>query len=208
MSREKIIAAIGVADAEVAHLRLLVRKCADALDHRWRWGDETGADLLVVDVDSFAGQLARVRGLASGVRCVIFSDEADGGPGLILRRPLRADNVVEVLNHVAAEAVQTTLVGAHTTDFYTRELGEHAADAGFGPDAVSVDGLDELLRPTPHELRQDRPWTASVQAPQSTAPAPRSRYRGRRVRQRTAARRRAGTGGNDANLRHARRFAG
>lgn len=167
MNLDKTIAVVGISDEEAAHLRLLMRKCASALDCGWRWGDEKGADLLVVDLGSFAGQMARTRALASGVRCVIFSDESMGGPELILRRPLRGDNVVEVLNQAANVAVVAAQIGSHSLDFYTRELGEHGSDAAVfvAEPVAAVDGLDELLRHKPAELRVAQPWTPSAEPP-------------------------------------------
>ena len=95
MRLEKQIAVIGVSDEETAHLRLLMRKSDNDLSHRWRWGSsESGADLVVVDPASFAGQMARTRVQAAGLRCAIFSDEAVvAGADLVLRRPLKLANV-------------------------------------------------------------------------------------------------------------------
>lgn len=159
MSRDKTIALIGVSDEEAAHLRLLMRKSASALDHSWNWGDEKHADLLVIDLRSFAGQMARTRALASGVRCAIFSDAPVAAPDLHLRRPLLHANVVEVLNQVGAARGAAPLVGAHSDDFYTRDLDEDAADPlwPLAEDAptrsMPEGGLDELLRSVPTELR-------------------------------------------------------
>ena len=98
MPVDKNLVVIGASDEETAHLRLLIRKATAQLQHRWRWGSESGADLVVVDPDAFAGQMARTRAVAGGLRCAVIVDEAMPSVDLVLRRPLRVENVVDVLN--------------------------------------------------------------------------------------------------------------
>jgi hypothetical protein len=158
VSRDKTIAVAGVSDQEVAHLRLVMRSCADKLDSSWRWGEEDGADLLVVDIGSSAGQMARTRAQGAGIRCAVFSDRPVGDADLLLRRPLQRANLIEVLNAAAQTVVRREQIGSNTADFYTRDVGEpvfaveeptiHSAEI-----ATALAGLDEALRPQPHELR-------------------------------------------------------
>ena len=169
MSRDKTLAVVGVSDAEAAHLRLLLRKNAHALDEAWRWGDETGADLIIVDPAAFSGQMARTRAQAAGVRCAVFSDEPVADADLVLSRPLTGANVVEVLNQAARPLVQRADIGTHGEDFYTRDLGETAPVAGHEPDSAPAAGLDALLRPEPMELRAD-PIPTSRRDPIAAAP--------------------------------------
>lgn len=160
---------VGVPDEEAAHLRLLVRSCARELEHEWRWGDENGADLLVVDARSFGGQMARTRALGAGVRCAVFSDEPVADAELVLPRPLRRADVVGVLNAAGAAAARDTAIAPHDDDFYVRDLGDVEAaerDASRSdPDggSAAAAGLDEALRPTPHELR-DKAAVGRVEA--------------------------------------------
>lgn len=175
MRGNKIIAIVGMSEAEDAHLRLLMRKLAPELDHTWRWGDESSADLIIVDVRSFAGQMARTRAQGSGMRYAIFSDVRVDGADLILNRPLQRANVIEVLNNAARTLGRDPQIGANTADFYTRDLGEgglasarsdeleelYELDAGLAPQGSPV-GLDELLRSEPVELRGHQIWTPSV----------------------------------------------
>ena len=159
VSRTRTLAVIGVPDEEAAHLRLLLRSCAAELQQDWRWGDETGADLLVVDSQSFSGQMARTRALGAGVRCAVFSDQPVENAELVLHRPLRRADVVSMLNRAGSAGVPDAAIAPQADDFYTRDLG----DAGSAPanvDAQSVatappveSGLDEALRPEPVELR-------------------------------------------------------
>ncbi len=162
----KTIAVIGASDEETAHLRLLIRRSADELDCPWRFGDENGADLVVVDLRAFSGQMARTRALGAGIRCAVLSDEPVAGADLVVQRPLVRANIIAVLNEVA-RGVERPSIGAHTDDFYTRELGEEAADAPRGP-STPVPGLDEMLRPEPVELR---PGATPAQAPAAAPPA-------------------------------------
>lgn len=99
MRIDKNLVVIGLSDDDTAHLRLLMRKAGEQLQQRWRWGSEEGADLVVVDTNAFAGQMARTRALAAGMRVAVITD---GEPGsaqeLCLHRPLKLQNVIDVLN--------------------------------------------------------------------------------------------------------------
>ncbi len=144
---------IGVSDEESAHLRLLMRKGIAGLDHEWRLGDEEGADLLIVDPHSFAGQMARARAQTTGVRFAVFSDSTVDDADLILSRPLRTANLRDVLNR-AASAQAAPAIGANTNDFYTRDLGDEGGQAAASvAGEIAARGLDDLLRPRPVELR-------------------------------------------------------
>lgn len=161
---DKRIAVIGVSDEETAHLRLLMRKAADELGHRWQWGSESGADLVIVDPSSFAGQMARTRALAAGMRCAVFSDEPVPGSDLVLRRPLKLANVVAVLNKAGSMTTRPEGIVEPRQDFYFGGLGEEeglTADELEMPEVPSpretsdeaAPGLDELLRVDPVEVR-------------------------------------------------------
>lgn len=166
MSRAKTIAVVGVSDAEVAHLRLLMRRSADDLEQSWRWGDESGADLIVVDPGSFAGQMARTRAQGSGVRYAVFADEPVADADLVLHRPLLRSNVIEVLNRAGGAAARAPDVGANAADFYTRDLGDEAPGVAARADAPEpAAGLDEALRPLPLELREASPQRTAAPAP-------------------------------------------
>jgi hypothetical protein len=156
VSDVKTIAVAGVSEQEVAHLRLLIRKCAGTLGQEWRWGEESGADLLVVDPDVFAGQMARTRAQGTGVRCAVFSDRVVEGADLVLRRPLTRANLVEVLSNVLASAAPEPEINSATRneEFYSRDLGEDSSAPSTIELSVPASGLDEALRPQPLELRE------------------------------------------------------
>jgi hypothetical protein len=156
VSDVKTIAVAGVSEQEVAHLRLLIRKCAGTLGQEWRWGEESGADLLVVDPDVFAGQMARTRAQGTGVRCAVFSDRVVEGADLVLRRPLTRANLVEVLNKVQTSAAPEPKIASATRneEFYSQDLGEDSPVSPAIELAMPASGLDEALRPQPLELRE------------------------------------------------------
>jgi hypothetical protein len=174
VSRTRTIAAVGLADEELAHLRLLVRRSEQELDERWAWGEENHADLLVVDPGEFAGQMARTRAQGAGIRVAVFSDAPVEGPELRLHRPLVRAQVVEVLNGISRGAIKPAEIGAHTDDFYTRDLGEDA-DAGARPRDAALPpaaGLDELLRMEPAELRRTPALPRTPTAPPAEGAPP------------------------------------
>lgn len=162
MPNEKIIAANGVSDEDVAHIRLLIRKSTDQLSHPWRWGGDAQADLLVVDTSNFAGQMARSRAKVTGMRVAVVcdaGDDHDGDPALL--RPFKAENLVAVLNQATASA--TTLKGQVRGDsgYFQNSSNEFEgiaelphfkmdAPAAHRPaDANVAPGLDELLKDHP-----------------------------------------------------------
>jgi hypothetical protein len=158
VASEKYLAVIGLSDEDTAHLRLLVRMVAGQLEHRWRWGAEENADLVIVDPAEMAGQIARNRAYSSGRRCAVFGDtEALRDGELRLSRPPKAESVVAMLNGDAATA---TNLGApvmqqkddfYDLDTFTPEFeieDEETAEARSRQrDTTPALGLDELLKP-------------------------------------------------------------
>jgi hypothetical protein len=191
---DKTIAVVGVSDEETAHLRLLMRRAASELSHAWKWGSESNADLLVVDPSSFSGQMARTRAQSGGMRCAIFSDAPDvAGAELALHRPLKAANVVDVLNRAASMAERSEGIVPHRQDFWIRDVGEdgtgdeEADGIAEIPEAPIRDGaapgLDELLRADPVEVREAARVKASLDENTTvlgtSGPTARSEVRGR-----------------------------
>lgn len=156
MAKDLIIAAVGLSDEQTAHLRLLIRKVAKDVPERWRWGNELKADLVVVDPNNFAGHMARTRAHAGGLRCAILCDnEYPEQDGLILREPLKAENVIDVLRQASAPTFKAAEVGAASEDFYFRDLADFKNDAtpraddAWGrrsPAEQVAAGLDDLLK--------------------------------------------------------------
>ncbi|WP_423925934.1 hypothetical protein [Dokdonella sp.] len=164
MPNEKVISTIGVNDEDAAHLRLLMRRAASDLTHAWRWGTDTGADLLAVDISNFAGQMARARAKVTGMRVAVVCDAdtpTDGDPAFV--RPFKLDNVIEVLNQ-ATEATSANLMRAASTveEFYHDDVSgepDQAGESGFpfqsdevprgSASADVAQGLDEMIRGNP-----------------------------------------------------------
>lgn len=119
MRIDKNLVVIGLSDDDTAHLRLLMRKGAEQLQHRWRWGTEEGADLVIVDTNAFAGQMARTRATAAGMRVAVITDEAaPSTTELRLHRPLKLANVVDVLNQSGGGLALVTQMGNVSDDLY------------------------------------------------------------------------------------------
>jgi hypothetical protein len=171
VSRSRTIAAVGLPDEELAHLRLLIRRSENELEQRWSWGEENNADLLVVDLGTFAGQMARTRAQGAGIRCAVFSDGPVEGADLRLHRPLLRSQMIEVLNQVSGTSIAPADIGAHTDDFYTRDVGEETPGTRQQAQDSPAAGLDELLRHEPTELRRTPASTRAADA-QRPVPAP------------------------------------
>jgi len=159
----KRIAVVGVSDEETAHLRLLMRRGESELSHTWKWDNESNADLLVVDPSTFAGQMARTRAQAGGLRSAIFSDVPVPEADLVLQRPLKLANVIEVLNRAAGLALRSEGIVPHRDDFYFGDVmsapDETPGIEGFGdsPERDRRDaalGLEELLRIDPVDAKE------------------------------------------------------
>ncbi|MEO7430525.1 MAG: hypothetical protein ABIR62_00470 [Dokdonella sp.] len=185
MSTIRIIATVGVSEQEVAHLRLVLRQSATELDHVWRWGEEGGADLVIIDIGDFAGGMARGRAQSTGVRHAIFSESDVDGADLVLRRPLQRANVIDVFNRASAAIARNPQIHANTADFYTHDLGDEPGDSTRATRGMPVDrpdpipGLDDLLRYRPVELRDSlqgaafsRPLALEVVQPQKIEEPP------------------------------------
>jgi hypothetical protein len=164
MAIHKTIAVIGATDEQIAHLRLLMRQAGKQLNHAWRWGSELGADLIVVDPTVFAGQMARNRAAGSGVPCALYCDaDYPEQDGLVLRRPLKLANVVEVLNRGGTPTVAVAQVASQGDDFYFRAVEEFVAkdepaprptgkpvvDPWQGRRPGAAVGFDEMLKGDP-----------------------------------------------------------
>lgn len=132
MSNEKIIAVVGVSDELTAHMRLLLRRAMPILGQSWKWGLEDVADLIVVDPRDLAGQMARTRAQAAGVRCaVVLHDGMPDEPGFTLRVPFKLESFVEVMRGAARPSVKPTGAIEHADeDFYFRSTQDANAPAG------------------------------------------------------------------------------
>lgn len=143
MAKDWIIATVGVSDEQAAHLRLLIRKAAKLLPESWHWGNEHTADLVVVNPTDFTGHMARTRAQARSTSTAIFCDvDHPEKTGLILREPLRLENVIEVLKAASTPATLANKVAPGS---------KNSADAGrVSMEFAAVDSDDmesEFPRP-------------------------------------------------------------
>jgi hypothetical protein len=180
MSKELVIAAVGITEEQAAHLRLLIRKVAKQVPEKWRWGTEIKADLLVVDPNNFAGHMAQTRAQASGTRCAILCDEEFPAPdGLVLREPLKAENVISVLRQASTPSVQAAAVGAAGEDFYFRDLADFRSEApstarddwGQRPPASALDDLAAIDMPIHNPVAEGLEALIKAERQRAEAPA-------------------------------------
>jgi len=101
VSRDKFLTAVGLQEEQVAHLRLLLRRLA--LAQHWTWGEENNADLIIVDVETFAGRMARDRAGGMGRRCAIVNQSVElRATELHCALPFTAESVTALLEEAAA----------------------------------------------------------------------------------------------------------
>jgi len=125
MPRTRIIEFIGASDEDIAHVRLLLRAAAIHLEERWRWGSEERADLVLVDPRSLIGDSARRRTLERGIACAsLIEADAPAPGGRFLRKPLRREDLVALLNGVGASTVAPLAILTQGDDFFDLDLGE------------------------------------------------------------------------------------
>jgi hypothetical protein len=158
VASEKYLAVIGLSEEDTAHLRLLLRMVAGQLEHRWRWGAEENADLVIVDPAEMPGQIARNRAYSGGRRCAVYSEsEALRDGELRLPRPPKADSLVAMLNGTGATATNFGApVFQQKDDFYDLDTftpefeleDEDTAEARSRQhEHTPAPGLDEVLKP-------------------------------------------------------------
>ena len=164
MTSDKTLAVIGLGEEDEARLRLLMRRAAiDHLAHRWHWGSEDRADLVVVDANTFAGQMARNRAYNSGKRCALFDapDDELRESELRLPKPMKLEPVSELLNEVgtATEIEASASVIPARENFYEidglspgdlaleeDEVVELHLESGAQREVMPAQGLDDLIK--------------------------------------------------------------
>ena len=159
MAREKIIDCIGASDEDVAHLRLLLRTAGAQLHAPWHWGHEAQADLVIVDAGNLAGSAARARVLQRGVPCAeLIAIDAPEPEGPFLRKPLRREDFIALLNTDSRRGVAPFSVLSQDADFFMVDLGEFEDNGNielpsFGevpqrtiPPASEMDAFEALFK--------------------------------------------------------------
>ncbi len=125
MASTRIIECIGASDEDIAHLRLLLRTAALHLRDIWRWGSEDKADLVIVDTRSLIGGSALRRIRQRGIACARLIEADDpASDGRLLRKPLRRDDLVALLNGVGDSSIAPLTIMSQGDDFFDMDLGE------------------------------------------------------------------------------------
>ncbi|MBP7625352.1 MAG: hypothetical protein KA763_15430 [Xanthomonadales bacterium] len=129
MSATKTIAVVGVSEETTAFLRLLLRKLSAKSATKWVWGNDDGADLVIVDPSVLIGEAARIKAESSGVHyAVLVEADAPAEDALVLRHPLDADQLARVIA-AASVPLQANAGITHVDEnFY-----EQQAPAAFEP---------------------------------------------------------------------------
>ncbi|MDE1961280.1 MAG: hypothetical protein KGH80_06745 [Xanthomonadaceae bacterium] len=92
----------GASDEDVARVRDLLNQAASRLSSPWRMHAGDDAELLLIDVDTVYGHMDWLRAHNSRLVAVLTSHAQDDEYELVLHKPLTVDNLVQVLDRVAA----------------------------------------------------------------------------------------------------------
>lgn len=163
MTNTKFIDCIGASDEDIAHLRLILRTAATQLESPWRWGPELKADIIIVDTRSLIGDSAFRRTLQRGIACAqIIEADAPEPDCRFLRKPLRREDVVGLLNGIGGSTIAPLTFLTQGDDFFDMDLGESndaaelpAIDVSWRRDAVEDqhEAFEALFRRDPLELK-------------------------------------------------------
>jgi hypothetical protein len=125
MTRERIIECIGASDEDIAHLRLLLRTATASLRDSWQWGGEDKADIVIVDAHSLIGDSALRRTQQRGIEFAQLIEAGDNAPDWhYLRKPLRREELVELLNGVGQNTIAPLAILSQGDDFFDLDLEE------------------------------------------------------------------------------------
>jgi hypothetical protein len=155
MALERRIVLAGMSEEEEALLRLLLRKAAPHLKEHWSWGDdEEGADVILTDPLTIAGNVAIGNAKRRGIPYLVISDAPRRGEERwTLRRPPTVIDLARVLNELELREVPTLpVVSAQGHDFYNIDL--ESEETGARSDGEG-DTSPYLPAPRPVEAAPD-----------------------------------------------------
>jgi hypothetical protein len=102
MKNHWIIQCVGTSEEDQAHLRLLLRSARKHVAEDWVWGDESEADLLLMDGHGPIGDVAIRRASQPGVASAQLIEADESAPaGLFLRKPFHSEALAAMLNEAA-----------------------------------------------------------------------------------------------------------
>lgn len=144
---EKIIDTVGCSEEEVARLRLLFRMGAARFKSRWKFSESEPPDLVLLDPETELGRAAReIARQADQTFISIVDLGAEDGADWALRRPLKLDAIVRMVNllcapaPVAVPAEPVMKMVSQGENFFDVDLGEE-------PPAPHDDGLPNIQLP-------------------------------------------------------------
>lgn len=148
---EKIIDTVGCSDEEAARLRLLFRMGASRFKSRWRFSDSESPDLILLDPETEIGRAAREVALQLSKPFIsIVELGCEDGPDWALRRPLKLDGIVRMVNLLCPPAaVEVTpaapvlKVVSQGENFFDVDLEDSASAAGDGLPSIQ---MPEIVR--------------------------------------------------------------
>ncbi|MCG6118942.1 MAG: hypothetical protein MEQ07_12280 [Aquimonas sp.] len=144
MQPECIVDVVGASEAETARLRLLFRMGAGRFASRWRFSDSEPPDLVFVDPADSLGEAAREAAAQAGRTCICLVEPGtEDGPDWALRRPLKLDAIVRMVNTLCAPAP----VPAPEQAGRIVSQGENFFDVDLGDTAAAADALPEVRMP-------------------------------------------------------------
>ncbi len=148
MSASCTFTVIGASEETVAHIRLLLRIAGPRLEHSWEQTEGDNADLIIIGPHGdLATSAIQTRCEATGIPYAILADpEATVVHGMVLRRPLKLDQVLAVFNAAGHRQAMPGIMPGLGADFYTTNLDVPGAgsDTTITPPAVGtlVNGID------------------------------------------------------------------
>lgn len=143
MKIEKHWVMAGLGDAEQAQIVAFARQQAKTIEHAWRPGGEGACNLVIVDLEQFAGRVARIRAIEERRALAVVADAGAEtlSAELVLRRPFAASDLVDLLNRAGGDA-SLQRGPQHGFEGVTRiEIAAPRADA----DAAPVDSAAKSL---------------------------------------------------------------
>jgi hypothetical protein len=148
---DKIIDTVGCSEEEAARLRLLFRMGASRFKSRWRFSDTESPDLILLDPETEIGRAAREVSLQLSKPFISIVDlGAEDGPDWALRRPLKLDGIVRMVNLLcppvaveAAPAAPVLKVVSQGENFFDLDLEDGASSANDGLPSIQ---MPEIVR--------------------------------------------------------------
>ncbi len=129
-SRDKYLTAVGLQEEQAAHLRLLLRRLAPTLAQHWIWGGESNADLILVDVETFAGRMSRDRAGGMGRRCAVVNPNVElRANELRCELPFTVESITKLLGEAAGPVANPAQGAVERRDDFSDELAQFDADA-------------------------------------------------------------------------------